>query len=97
MIGIAGGLGVMAYTGLAALPVIGALIALAAVAPALSGLGASLGGMFGGGGEKEDKMDELITEIRSLKEIASKGGVINMDGKKVGEVLRLSVNSAGIR
>lgn len=98
MIGIAGGLGVMAYTGLAALPVIGALIALAAVAPALSGLGASLGGMFGGGGgEKEDKMDELIAEIRSLKEIASKGGVINMDGKKVGEVVRLSINSSGIK
>ena len=98
MIGIAGGLGIMAYTGLAALPVIGALIALAAVAPALSGLGAALGGMFGGGGEeKEDKMDTLIAKIDTLISVASKGGVINMDGKKVGEVLRLSVNSAGIR
>jgi hypothetical protein len=98
MVGIAGGLGMMAMSGMMALPVIGALIALAAVAPALSGLGASLGGMFGGGGgEKEDKMDTLIDKIDTLIGVASKGGVINMDGKKVGEVVRLSINSSGIK
>ena len=98
IMGIAAGLGLMAVSGMMALPAIGGLIALATVAPALVGLGAALGGMFGGGGgEKEDKMDELIAEIRSLKEIASKGGVINMDGKKVGDILRTSINSSGVR
>ncbi len=98
LISMGSGLTSMAISGLAALPVIGALIALAAVAPALSGLGASLGGLFGGGeGEKEDKMDTLIAEIRELKVIASQGGQVSMDGKKVGEVIRLGLNSAGIR
>lgn len=98
MVGIAGGLGLMAYTGLLAMPVIGSLIALAAVAPALSGLGASLGGLTGGGGgEKEDKMDTLITKIDTLITVASQGGTINMDGKKVGEVVRLGLNSSRIK
>ena len=92
------GLASIASNGLAALPVIGALIGLAAVAPALSGLGTSLGGLFGGGeGEKEDKMDTLITKIDQLIVVASQGGTVNMDGKKVGEVIRLGLNSAGIR
>lgn len=100
MIGIAGGLGVMAYAGMAAMPVIGALMALAVVAPALIGLGAALGGIFdggGGGGKKEDKMDTLIAKIDTLIGVASKGGVINMDGKKVGEVVRQGLNTTGIR
>jgi hypothetical protein len=98
MIGIAGGLAIMGYSGLLALPVIGALIALATVAPALIGLGAALGGIFGGGGgEKEDKMDTLITKIDVLIGVASKGGTVNMDGKKVGEIVRLGINSSGVR
>lgn len=87
---IGAGLGVIAIAGLAAMPAIGSLIALAAVAPALIGLGAAIGGMFGGGGgEKEDKMTELITEIKGLREDLNKGGVINMDSKKVGDTMRL--------
>ena len=98
MIGIAGGLGAMSIAGLAALPVIGALIALAAVAPALTGLGTALGGMFGGGGGGEsDQMDTLIGKIDQLIAVASSGGEVRMDGKKVGEVIRLGLNSAGIR
>jgi len=98
MMGIAGGLGMMAISGLAAMPVIGALMALAVVAPALIGLGASLGGMFGGGGgEKEDKMDTLIAKVDTLIGVASQGGTINMDGKKVGEVVRLGLNSSRIK
>jgi len=82
----------MGAAGTVAIPTILALIALATVAPALVGLGAALGGMFGGGGgEKEDKMDTLIAEIRALKAIASAGGVVNMDGKKVGEVIRRAI------
>ena len=96
--GIGAGLVSMAAAGLMALPIIGALTALAVVAPALSGLGASLGGMFGGGGgEKEDKMDTLITKIDTLITVASQGGTINMDGKKVGEVVRLGLNSSRIK
>jgi hypothetical protein len=98
LIDMGSGLSSMAINGMAALPVIGALIGLAAVAPALTGLGASLGGLFGGGeGEKEDKMDTLIGKIDQLIVVASQGGIVNMDGKKVGEVIRLGLNSAGIR
>lgn len=105
---IAGGLGAIAGAGLFAMPVIGSLIALASVAPALS----ALAGSFGGGGEKggsttetkvvessakDEKMDILIEEIRALRSVLSKGGVINMDGKKVGDVLRLAMNTSGVR
>ena len=47
---IGAGLSVMAFAGFAAMPIIAMLIGLAAVAPALVGIGAALGGMFGGGG-----------------------------------------------
>jgi hypothetical protein len=86
--------------GLAVAGIGGALKAQGAMKGALSGAagGAALGGMFGGGdGEKEDKMDTLIAEIRSLKAIAASGGTVNMDGKKVGEIVRLGVNSSGVR
>ena len=93
------GLVSMAAGGLMAMPIIGMLIALATVAPALVGLGAALGGMFGGegGGKKEDKMDTLIAKIDTLIGVASKGGVINMDGKKVGEVVRQGLNTTRVR
>ena len=98
MMGIAGGLGMMALSGIAAMPVIGMLIALATVAPALVALGGALGGMFGGGGGgKDEKMDVLIGKIDQLIAVASKGGTVNMDGKKVGEIVRLSINSSGVR
>jgi len=113
LFGIAGGLGAVALAGLAALPIIGALVGLAAVAPMLAGLG----GMFGGGGgegggtaepqaqtktiiggkEKEDSMTILIEEIRGLRADMAKGGTINMDGKKVGDVVRLAMNTSGVR
>jgi hypothetical protein len=108
LLSIAAGLGAMAFVSTAAMPLIGALVGLAAVAPMLGGLG----NLFGGGGEekqattqtnttaapaKDDKMDILISEIRSLKSIMSKGGVINMDGKKVGDVVRLAMNTSGVR
>ena len=57
------------------------------------------GGAEGGGGEgaKEEKMDILIEEIRSLRAEMSKGGVVNLDGRKVGETLRLAMNTSGVR
>jgi len=97
---VGAGLGLVGAFGLTAMPVIGALIALAVVAPALVALGGALGSIFGGeGGEgdKEDKMQILIDEVRGLRSEMSKGGVVNMDGKKVGETLRLAMNTSGVR
>ena len=94
LFGVAGGLGAMALAGFAAIPVIGALIALAAVAPALG----KLADVFGGGGSSEDdKLGEIANKLDQLISVASQGGVINMDGKKVGDVLRLSVTSSGVK
>ena len=98
--GIAAGLGLMAYAGMAALPVLAALTAFALVAPALTSLGSAIGGMFGGGKKEEGKEDTsklLLEEIRGLRADLNRGGVINMDGQKVGEVVRLAINSAGVR
>jgi hypothetical protein len=92
LLGIAGGLSMMALSGLMALPIIGALIGLAAVAPALSGL---MGG--GGGGEEEDKMQVIADKLDQLISVASKGGDINMDGRKVGEIVRLGLNTSNVR
>lgn len=95
LIGIGMGLSVMSAAGLGALPIIGALVALGVVAPALTGLANAI---FGGGGEaeKEDKMDLLIEEVRSLKsEMANI--TVNLDGKKVGDALRGSMNTSRVR
>lgn len=91
LVGIAGGLSLMALSGLMALPIIGALIGLAAVAPALSGL------MGGGGKGEEDKMQVIADKLDQLIAVASKGGEINMDGRKVGEIVRLGLNTSNVR
>ena len=94
LFGVAGGLGAMALAGFAALPIIGSLIALAAVAPALG----KLADVFGGGGsDEDDKLGEIADKLDTLISVASQGGVINMDGKKVGDVVRLSITSSGIK
>jgi hypothetical protein len=66
---------------------------LGVVAPALSGLGDTLSGILGGG--ESDTMDELLTEIKGLRSDIQKGGVVNMDGQKVGEVVALALNVTG--
>jgi len=91
LMGIAAGLGMMALAGLAALPIIGALTMLAAVAPALSGL------MGGGGKGEEDKMQVIADKLDQLIAVASKSGDVNMDGRKVGEIVRLGLNSSNVR
>lgn len=69
-------LAAVAVTGMLALP------ALAAMS-FFGGLGAGLGGALGGGGE-DAKMDELIAEIKGLREDLTAGKIgVNMDGKKV--------------
>lgn len=95
LLGIGAGLTFMAVAGFTAMPIIGMLIGLAAVAPALTGLAKALTG-GGGEAEKNDKMDELIAEVRSLKtEMASI--TVNLDGKKVGDALRGSMNTSRVR
>jgi hypothetical protein len=91
LMGIAAGLGMMALAGLSALPIIGALTMLAAVAPALSGL------MGGGGKGEEDKMQVIADKLDQLIAVASKSGDVNMDGRKVGEIVRLGLNSSNVR
>jgi hypothetical protein len=96
LMGIAAGLGAMGLAGFAAMPAIGMLIGLAAVAPALTGL---MNAMHGGG-EKQgggDKMDVLIGKMDQLIGVASQGGTVNLDGRKVGDVIRLSINSSRIK
>ena len=65
--------------------------------------GPDKGIMFGGGGgdvEKNDKPQKIDTtaleaKIDELITVISKGGVINMDGRKVGEVLNLAKGPVG--
>ena len=94
--GLAAGLTMVAIAGALAMPILTELILLASVAPALVALGAAVGGIVGaamGGGEEEDQMGELVKEIKGLRADMAKGGVINMDGKKVGDALRLAMNT----
>jgi len=98
MIMVGMGLMSMAAGGIMALPVIGALIALGAVAPAL----ASLGGMFGGdeaggaakGGRKADKEEDpmkiLMEKIDKLVTALAVPGKVMMDTRQVGDALRLT-------
>ena len=59
--------------------------------------------MFGGGGGDDAKADKpqkidttaLEAKIDELITVISKGGVINMDGRKVGEVLNLAKGPVG--
>jgi hypothetical protein len=68
-------LAAVAVTGMLALP------ALAAMS-FFGGLGAGLGGALGG--NEDAKMDELIAEIKGLREDMTSGKIgVNMDGKKV--------------
>ena len=101
LMGVGAGLAFMSIAGLGAIPIIGALMGLAALAPNLI----SLGEMFGMGGKKEEEkpaeeengqMKKLIEEIQGLRTDLSTVGVINMDGKKVGEVIRLAMNTSGV-
>ena len=75
------------------MPVIGSLIALGAVAPALASIG------IGGGGTEENikndtknnpntAMITAINEVRdAVNKLYAKEGVVNIDGKKVGTLL----------
>jgi len=108
MLGIGAGLYMMASAGMIAMPVILALIALAAVAPGLASLGIAMGGLLGGG-DKEEKpkeepkeenkdMELLVKKIDDLIKALAIPGKVMMDAKSVGEALRLNgVYTAGVR
>jgi hypothetical protein len=91
--GMAVGIGAFALAGLAALPIIGGLIALAAVAPGLASLAGVMNG--GGKGSKDSKEDAVVKELRELKALIQKGGTVIMDGKKVGDVVALAIGAKG--
>jgi len=94
---IAGGLASISMAGLLASPVIGGLIGLASVAPALK----SLGEFFGIGGdsssdsvESKDNSNgsdkELLSEIKGLRQdLQSQPIVLNIDGKAVSRIQRV--------
>lgn len=86
---ISGGLAAMAFTGLLAMPIIGGLMALAAVAPALEGLGS----FFGGGDDDSGSSgsdDALIEEIRGLRsDIQAQPIMLTIDGKAVQQISRV--------
>ena len=87
LMSISGGLAAMALTGLLAMPVIGGLIALAAIAPALEGLGSFLGG---GDDDTSSSDDALINEIKGLRsDIQAQPIMLTIDGKAVQSISRV--------
>ena len=88
LISIAAGLGIMGYAGMAALPVLGMLLALSEAAPALLALGGALGGIFGGGDEGGDS--DVVSELKGLRsDIAAQPIQIVVDGKVISEITRV--------
>ena len=79
--GIAAGLGMIAISGIGALPVLGALSLLAFAATPLL----ALGGLFGDEGEEDNTMAEISSKLDTLISVVSAGGNVYLDGDKVGE------------
>ena len=75
-------------SGLLAMPIIGALIGLAAVAPALEGLGSFFG--IGGDDEGGDSDSDLLNEIKGLRsDIQAQPIMLTIDGKAVQKISRV--------
>jgi len=95
------GLIAFATAGLFTLPTIAGLIALSLVAPILIALGESISYDLGGGSsverEQSEKIDKVVERLDALIAVASSGGEVKLDGKKVGEVLRLGMNTSNVR
>ena len=88
---ISDGLRSMAFNGLLALPVIGALTALGTVSGAL-------GSIFGGGeseSKDEGSMKAVEEKLDQLIAIVSAGGDVYIDGSKVGKTIQLSSSKMG--
>jgi hypothetical protein len=92
LFGIAAGLGAVAMAGLVAIPAIGGLVMLAAVAPALVSLG--IGGKEKTAGEAKGKAEEgtmagVEEKLTQLIQVIKQGGHVYMDTNKVGKALKL--------
>ena len=77
-----------------------AMLTIAAPILAIAGLTGMFGGSDGGGDESTSKPQKIDTtaleaKLDKLITIIGKGGVINMDGRKVGEVLNLAKGPVG--
>lgn len=96
---VAAGLSAMAFSGFAAIPIIGALTGLALIAPALR----SISGIFGGDHDKTESkhtnendaevkadMSLIAKKLDELIGLVKKGHDINIDGKKLGAYLTLA-------
>jgi len=97
LFGIAAGLGAISLAGLFALPVLGAMTALGAVAV---GLGSIFGGdEEGGGGSEEDatvkKLNEVNSNILRLIAVVEAGGDVVMDGAVVGKTISMAGSKIG--
>jgi hypothetical protein len=92
LMSISAGLTTMAFSGMMAIPIIGALMGLAAVAPALEGLG----NFFGiGGDDSGDSDSELLDEIKGLRsDLQAQPIVLNIDGKAVHRITRVQSRQA---
>lgn len=92
LMSISAGLTTMAFSGMMAIPIIGALMGLAAVAPALEGLG----NFFGiGGDDGGDSDSELLDEIKGLRsDLQAQPIVLNIDGKAVHRITRVQNRQA---
>ena len=89
LMSIAAGLGMIAVTGLAAIP---ALMALSTFAIVVAPLATVIGSMFEGGGEgggEDNSMAEISAKLDTLISVVSKGGDVFLDGNKVGDALVL--------
>jgi len=101
LLGIGNGLISMGVGGITAAPAIGMLLALAAVAPVLQGLGTTLGGIFGGeigGGKAEKTVDDLYNAINTLAtNIKAQPVVVEIDGGAIVRAVRKNSNVTGVR
>lgn len=81
----------VASAGTTALPVLESLNSLAG-----GTAGGGEGGQAAGNTQQEDKMDILIGKIDQIIAMASKPGIVNIDGRKLTEFIRLGVNATNI-
>ena len=87
LMSIAAGLGMIAMTGIAAIP---ALMALSTFAIVVTPLASIVGDLFGGeGGGEDNSMAEISAKLDTLISVVSKGGDVFLDGNKVGDALVL--------
>ena len=88
LMSIAAGLGMIAMTGIAAIPALAALSTFAIIVTPLASIVGDLFGGEGGGGE-DNSMAEISTKLDTLIAVVRSGGDVILDGNKVGDALVL--------